>query len=105
MNYTEIIITIISLIVVILSGLITRYLVPWLKDKNLYQAALVAVNAAEALYGRYHGDEKLTAALDSLKLKGYDINSQRVKEAINAAWKELDRAMYESGEKELPYTE
>lgn len=75
MNYTEIIITIISLIVVILSGLITRYLVPWLKDKNLYQAALVAVNAAEALYGRYHGDEKLTAALDSLKSKGYDINS------------------------------
>ena len=99
MNLTEIIISAIGLIVVILSGLISSQLVPWLKSKNLYQAALVAVNAAEALYGRYHGEEKLAAALQSLKEKGYDIDSDRVKEALNAAWKEMDRAMYESGEK------
>lgn len=97
--YTEIIVSVIGLIVIILSGLITKQLVPWLKEKNLYQAAIVAVNAAEALYGRYHGDEKLTAALKSLEAKGYDINSDRVKEALGAAWKELDRAMYADGEK------
>lgn len=97
--YTEIIVSVIGLIVIILGGLITRQLVPWLKEKNLYQAAIVAVNAAEALYGRYHGDEKLTAALKSLEAKGYDINSDRVKEALGAAWKELDRAMYADGEK------
>lgn len=100
--YTEIVISAIGLIVVILSCLITRQLVPWLKEKNLYQAAVVAVNAAEALYGRYHGDEKLNAALESLKAKGFDINSERVKEALGAAWKELDRAMYADGEKFLP---
>ena len=100
--YTEIIVTVISLVVIILGGLITKQLVPWLKEKNLYQAALVAVNAAEALYGRYHGDEKLTAALKSLEAKGYDINSDRVKEALSAAWKELDRAMYADGEKFPP---
>ena len=100
--YTEIIVSAIGLIVVILSCLITRQLVPWLKEKNLYQAAVVAVNAAEALYGRYHGDEKLNAALESLKAKGFDINSNRVKEALGAAWKELDRAMYADGEKFLP---
>lgn len=100
--YTEIVVSAIGLIVVILSCLITRQLVPWLKEKNLYQAAIVAVNAAEALYGRYHGDEKLNAALESLKAKGFDINSDRVKEALGAAWKELDRAMYADGEKFLP---
>lgn len=100
--YTEIVVSAIGLIVVILSCLITRQLVPWLKEKNLYQAAVVAVNAAEALYGRYHGDEKLNAALESLKAKGFDINSERVKEALGAAWKELDRAMYADGEKFLP---
>ena len=100
--YTEIVVSAIGLIVVILSCLITRQLVPWLKEKNLYQAAVVAVNAAEALYGRYHGDEKLNAALESLKAKGFDINSDRVKEALSAAWKELDRAMYADGEKFLP---
>ena len=99
MDYTAILTTIITLITIIITGLITKQLVPWLKNKNLYDAAVIAVNAAEALYGRYHGDEKLTAALNSLKEKGFDIDSSRVKEALNAAWKEMDRAMYESGEK------
>ena len=99
MDYTAILTTIITLITIVITGLITKQLVPWLKNKNLYDAAVVAVNAAEALYGRYHGDEKLTAALNSLKEKGFDIDSSRVKEALNSAWKEMDRAMYESGEK------
>lgn len=99
MDYTAILTTIITLITIVITGLITKQLVPWLKNKNLYDAAVVAVNAAEALYGRYHGDEKLAAALNSLKEKGFDIDSSRVKEALNAAWKEMDRAMYESGEK------
>ena len=99
MDYTKIVVTIIGLIVMVISGLITKQLIPWLKEKNLYDAAVVAVNAAEALYGRYHGSEKLTAALNSLKEKGFNIESNTVKEAINAAWKEMDRAMYESGEK------
>jgi hypothetical protein len=99
MDYTAILTTIITLITIIFTGLITKQLVPWLKNKNLYDAAVVAVNAAEALYGRYHGDEKLAAALNSLKEKGFDIDSSKVKEALNAAWKEMDRAMYEAGEK------
>lgn len=99
MNYTQIIIGILGVIVTVCIGLITTQLVPWLKEKNLYEAAIVAVNAAEALYGRYHGAEKLEAALETLKEQGFDINSKVVKDAIEAAWKELDRAMYESGEK------
>ena len=99
MDYTQIIIGILSLIVTICVGLITKQLVPWLKEKNLYEAAVIAVNAAEALYGRYKGPEKLEAALEDLKQKGFDINSKIVLNAVEAAWKELDRAMYDSGEK------
>lgn len=99
MDYTQIIIGIIGVLTTIFLGLITKQLVPWLKDKKLYDAAVVAVNAAEALYGRYKGSEKLQKALESLKNSGFDINSSKVMEAIQAAWKQLDQAMYASGEK------
>lgn len=99
--YTQIIVTVISLLVIILGSLISKQLVPWLKDKRLYDAAIVAVNAAEALYGRYHGKDKLNAALESLKARGYDIDSKQVLDALQAAWKELDRAMYADGEKKI----
>ena len=99
MDYTHIITTVISLVVLVLSGIISKYLIPWLKTKNLYEAAVVAVNAAEALYGRYHGEEKFLAALESLRQHGFDIDSDAVKEAVRAAWKALDLEMYNSGEK------
>lgn len=99
MNYTQIIIGIIGVFTTILLGLVSKQLIPWLKEKHLFQAAQVAVYAAEALYGRYKGATKLTSALESLKNKGFDIDSALVKQAIEAAWKQLDQAMYASGEK------
>ena len=99
MDYTQVVIGIIGVLVTLFLGLITKQLIPWLKDKHLYDAAVVAVNAAEAIYGRYKGSVKLKAALDSLKEKGFNIDSKQVTEAIEAAWKQLDSAMYSSGEK------
>lgn len=96
---TNIIVYIIGLIALIISTLITMHVIPWLKDKHLYEAAVIVVNAAEALYGRYNGEEKFKAALESLKARGYDIESERVIEAVRAAWKQLDQAMYLDGEK------
>ena len=96
---TNIIVYAIGLITMILVTIITVHVVPWLKDKHLFDLAVVAVDAAEALYGRYHGEEKFKAALDSLKAHGYDIESDRVIEAVRAAWKQLDQAMYMDGEK------
>jgi len=101
LDWTTIIVLVIGLVFTILTGLVTKQLIPWLKEKKLYDAAMVAVNAAEALYGRYHGEEKLVAALESLKAQGYDINSRVVVDALNAAWKEMDRAMIDAGEKEV----
>lgn len=98
---TNIVVYVVGLGALILSTLIATQVVPWLKDKRLYDAAVIAVNAAEALYGRYNGDQKLEAALNSLKERGYDIESDKVLEAIRAAWKQLDQAMYLDGEKKI----
>ena len=73
---------------------------PWLKSKKLYDAAVVAVDAAEALYGRYHGEEKLEAALAYMTEKGFKVDSAEVLRAIQAAWKNLDMSMRMVGEKE-----
>lgn len=100
-NWTEIIIFAIGLVMSICVSLLTKQAIPWLKSKNLYEAAVVAVEAAEALYGRYKGEEKLKVAMDAMAARGYDINSDRVIQAVQAAWKNLDTAMHASGEKEL----
>jgi hypothetical protein len=97
---TNIIVYAILLISAALSFMLGKYAVPWLKDKHLYEVAKSVVQSAEALYGRGHGEEKLAAALESLKERGYDIESSRVIEAVRSAWKELDQAMYADGEKQ-----
>ena len=56
-------------------------------------------HAAEALYGRYNGSEKLAAALKMLADKGYKVDTTEVQNAVQAAWKQLDIAMYNDGEK------
>ncbi len=99
MDLTQIIVSALGLIGTIVAALVAAQLVPWLKSKNLYDAAVVAVNAAEAIYGRYHGNEKLAAALEMLKEKGYKVDTSEVQNAVKAAWKQLDSAMYDSGEK------
>lgn len=102
MDLTQIIVAIIGLVGTIITSLIAYQLVPWLKSKNLYEAAVIAVNSAEALYGRYNGDKKLEAALEILKGKGYKIENEDVINAVKAAWKQLDIAMYNDGEKIAP---
>lgn len=86
----------------LLSWLFTKYVKPWLIQNNLVTAAKVAVEAAEAMYGRYNGEEKLKSALDQLVAKGYDITSDDVLNAVRAAWLEMNTAQITSGEKETP---
>ena len=58
--------------------------VPWLKQHNLLEAATVAVEYAEAVVGRYNGEEKWQLALALLESKGWDIHSNEVIEALKA---------------------
>ncbi len=48
------------------------------------------VLAAEAVYGRGGGKDKLVYALNRLKERGYRIETNEVLDAIEAEWKKLD---------------
>ena len=100
-NWTPIVVAVIGIFGCAIVGLISKYAVPWLKEHNLVQCAQVAVMAAEAIYGRYNGGEKLKKALETLKNKGWDISSAEVIDAVNAAWKQLDLEMIEWLEYEI----
>ena len=100
MNWTPIITGFIAILLTVLSRLTIKYAVPWLKKHNLMQAAEVAVNAAEAIYGRYNGDKKLNAAIDMLKQQGFAVDNIEVVHALKAAWEQLNIAMLGAGIKE-----
>lgn len=77
-----------------------RYIKPWLETNHLMEAASIAVSAAEALYGRYHGAEKLEVALAQLKKAGWDITRDDVLNAVRAAWQKMNTSQIAAGEKE-----
>ena len=77
-----------------------RYIKPWLETNHLMEAATIAVSAAEALYGRYHGEEKLETALAQLKEAGWDITRDDVLNAVRAAWQKMNTSQIAAGEKE-----
>ena len=97
MNWTPIITGFIAILLTILSRLTIKYAVPWLKKHNLMQAAEIAVNAAEAIYGRYNGERKLNAAIEMLKHQGFAVDNTEVIHALKAAWEQLNIAMFEAG--------
>ena len=75
--------------------------VPWLRQNNLRGAAKVAVEYAEAVVGRYNGNEKWKLALTLLESKGWNINSTEVITVLKAKWLELDLAQVAAGVKSL----
>ncbi len=73
--------------------------VPWLKTHNLIAIAEMAVKYAEAEIGRYNGNEKWKLALALMKSKGFDVNSEEVIAALQAAWETLDLQQITAGVK------
>lgn len=91
-DITQIVIAVIGL----LYTLITYRLIPMIKANTnvkqqamLESAARIGVFAAEQLYGALKGDEKLAYVQAYLQGKGYDINTQEVKNTIEAMVQEL----------------
>ena len=94
-DLTQIILAIITLI----GAIISRYLIPMLKDKlderkyDIFNGLVrVGVYAAEQLYNSDQGKEKKEYVLQLLKTNGYEIDTGAVDaliEAINAALAEL----------------
>ena len=91
-DLTQIILAIITLIF----GLITRYVVPWIRGKvNDQQSEVlsalvrVGVYAAEQLFTSEQWKEKKQYVVDLLKENGYEIDSTAVDALIEATVREL----------------
>lgn len=104
-DWTPILVAVITILGGILTGIVVKYVVPWLKENHLLIAAQIVVEAAEAAYGRYNGDQKWAAAMDALKEKGFNVDSAQVIAAVKAAWKQLDLKQIAAGEKDLDIIE
>ena len=87
---------IVQAVFALLAALITYKLIPWIRSKTTEQQQRVldavistAVYAAEQLYGAGNGEKKLSYAMQFLKSKGYNVDSQTVKNGVEAAVKAL----------------
>ena len=96
-SLTQIILAVITLIV----ALITRYVIPFAKQKMnenqlemLRIAVKTAVYAAEKIYGSKQGQEKLNYVVEVLKQQGYEVDMTQIADTtralIEAAVKELE---------------
>ena len=98
--WTAVIGFLIAVVSITIKHLFDVYVVPYLESKNLIEAAKVAVNAAEAMFGRYKGEEKLKYALKLLEDQGWNVDTDIVLAALRSAWQELDLKQIEAGVKE-----
>ena len=91
-DLTQIILAIITLI----GAIITRYLIPWIKqktDEKQFEAlkilAKVGVYAAEQIFSTNEWKEKKQYVLDFLKQNGYEVDAPAVDALIESLVREL----------------
>lgn len=84
--------------ITIIFAILTRYLVPWIRDKlddqqeqRLLTAVDVAVYAAEKAYGSGEGQKKLQYAQKYLESQGYDLDPFELCIMIDAAIKHMEQ--------------
>lgn len=104
-DWTALVVAVIGVIGTLASALLGRvwvkYVRPWLEQRELTDAAKIIVEAVEAIFGRYCGEQKWQAALEKMVERGFNIDSDIVLDALKAAWKQLDMAMIAAGEKDV----
>lgn len=110
-DWTPVATSVINLANLLVIWVVTTLVRPWLEKHKLYDAACIAVNAAEATIGRYHGKEKLEAAINYMAAEGFNVDTDKVMDAINTAWTNLNNSQVAIGTKadkppevEVPYT-
>lgn len=82
---------IVKIVFVILSTAVTLYVIPWLKEKRLYDTVQKMVDAAEK-WAETNDIDKKQWVIDQLENKGIEVNTY-VDALIEAAVKELDIAL------------
>lgn len=81
----------VSIVFVILSTVVTVYVVPWLKEKRVYDTVKKMVDAAEK-WAETNNINKKEWVISQLEGRGIEVN-EYVDALIEAAVKELDIAL------------
>lgn len=95
---------IVTAVIGLCTAVITYVVVPWVKNKaseqkqeELLKWVKIAVAAAEQLYDSTQGKAKKMYVLEYLNDKGYNISTEDVDIAIEAAVNELHNALKKAG--------
>lgn len=82
---------IVKIVFVILGAVVTLYVVPWLKEKRVYDTVKKMVDAAEK-WAENNNINKKEWVIEKLEASGIDVN-EYVEALIEAAVQELDIAL------------
>ena len=104
MDLTYVVVFAILLVSAVVIGLATyvwrKWVQPWIETHNLQEEACIVVDAVEALLGRFCGPEKWKLALEKMQERGWNIDADKVIDALKAAWHTLDLMQIQAGVKE-----
>lgn len=96
--------SVIEAIIALAATVITVFLIPWISGKTTAQEREellswvdIAVAAAQQLYYKCSGSQRLDYALALLEEKGFDIDDGAVVDAVEAAVLKLHRQLEEVG--------
>ena len=91
---------VINAFIALIAALITAFVVPWIKRntsakdrEELLKWVEIAVMAAQQLYHQLDGEERKKYVLDFLAQKGYDVSSEEIENAIEAAVLKLHQGL------------
>ena len=91
----------INAVIALAAAAVTAFVIPWLRKKldendlkQLESWVKIGVSAAEQLYNSLQGEEKKQYVLAFLREKGYDVSTQDVENAVEAAVLQLHSALY-----------
>ena len=94
--------TILEAVIALAVAIITAFVIPWVKSKTTEQEREdllvwvdIAVAAAQQLYHKLNGSERLEYALSMLEEKGFDVDDGAVRDAVEAAVLKLHQQITE----------
>ena len=83
---------VINAVIALAAALITAFIIPWIKRntsakdrEEFLKWVEIAVMAAQQLHNEMKGEERKKYVLDFLAQKGYDVSSEEIENAIEAA--------------------
>lgn len=86
-DFTQLIIAIIGILFTVLSGLVTKYVIPWLKQKNLEGISLQLVRVAYSIFKDGEGKKKFDHTVSEIEKKyGKWFSATEIANAVQSAY-------------------